>query len=341
MNKIIACILTLSMFFSTTAVMAERLAPLSAEEFDELRIKAMQAYQAGIISPDLDKTTLHHSVHSRKYNIGEISRFTEWKQPDSSSYPQENEKWLDWEIIDMMRDYYYVLGTNYFLGPTYLMLICALTEKQIDELKKVVNPRVPRYAPMVQSEPDWQLDEEKMKKKKELEEVPDNTQILHRLLALQFLQIPYQVLEGSRYNFVHYRQQGMPAKRMAQYMKELPWFNECVQDTLNAVILNHKYSDPSFDLDKMLHIIKEKQDSTTDIHAKIKRQKRRIKDVYIRQYIRHLEERHASWWDYLKGTANANWLSREIDNTAKYCTLVHISAELLQTYDSEQGAEAK
>lgn len=221
------------------------------------------------------------------------------------------------------------------------MLICALTESQLDELQKVFHPTVQQYAPMVQSKPDWQQDEKEMKKKKKLKDIPDSTEILHRLLALEFLQIPYQVLEGSRYNLVHYRQQGMLAERMEQFMRELPWFNECVQDTLTAVILNHKYSDSSFDLGKMLPIIKEKQASPTNIHEKIKRQKRRIKDVYIRQYIRYKDEHPSSLSDHLQGTADTKWLLRQIDNTAKYCTLAHISAELLQTYDREYGKEAK
>ena len=340
MKKIFIYTLTLSVLFCTTSALAAHYTPLTAEQFRQKRTLAMQAYQDGIVYPDINKTTLHHSVHSRKDNLRQVSRLTGWKMPDSSAYPQENEKWVDWDVIDMMRDYYSVLGPNYyFLGPTYFMLICALTERQLDEFQKVLHPRFPKYAPMVQSKPDWQQDEMEMKKKKELKDIPDNTQILHRLLALQFLQIPYQVLEGSRYNFVHYREQGMPDERMAQLMKELPWFNECVQDTLTAVILNHKYSDASFDLGKMLPIIKEKQASTTDIHQKIKQQKRRIKDVYIRQYIRHIEKQHSSLWKYLKGTADANWLLRQIDNTAKYCTLAHISADLLQDYDTRYGAE--
>lgn len=95
--------------------MAVQLPPLSAEEFNDQRVKAMQAYQDGIVYPDINKTTLHHSVHSRKYNLRQVSRVTGWKMPDLSAYPQENEKWVDWDVIDMMRDYYYVLGATYFL----------------------------------------------------------------------------------------------------------------------------------------------------------------------------------------------------------------------------------
>ena len=323
--------------FGSSLAMAARQPVLTAEQYEAQRQLAAEAFKEGIIYPDIYKSWLHHSIHPKKYTQREVNKLTGWKMPDESAFPGPKERWVQWQMLRVMRNYYPLLGA------TYLMLMCALTDEQLDEFyedSKVNHSPFREYQSYPAKKPRWQKDWSNLKTG-----VPHQQQLLPRLLAIEYLQDFRFVLDGTKYNYVHDRQQGMPPALVEQLAQELPWFNTCVQDTLTAAQLNHKYSADALDMSRLLPIVKEQQASWQNVEEQVENKSWEVGDTYIRQYLQQLKfdqnDENLSLLTRLRAQEDLRVLPWQVKEVAQYCVLVHASAQLLQTYDQRYGAEEK
>lgn len=327
MKKIMVCVLCIAILAVSAVASAKQATTLTAEQFVVQRTRALQAYRDGI-QKNLSTSWLRKGVFARKYVLKEVTRLTGWDTTHLSILQAQNEPWVDWELLDVMGNYLP------FLGTTYLVLVSALTEPQLAEFKKMIHPSKTEYAPLIAPKPNWQKDWSTLSTG-----LPNQKQILHRLLAIEFLQQPYHILEGSTYNYVRERQQGMSPQLMAQLAEELPWFNDCVQDTLTAVLLNHKYSEETLDMRRMFSLLKQQQTTTQHIEEKVAEMKWEIGDTYIRRYLQILKldqnDKSLSLLERLQAEKDLQLLPVKVKRVAQYCVAVHISAHLLQSYNDQ------